>query len=269
MPRERLSMRKIRDVLRLKHECQLVYREIAHSCGLARSTVSDYLTRAAERGSFGRCLPPSMIRTLNPACFTVRDRAEGPPAAPADYAAIDAELRQHCGLNLTLICSAASTRPSIRTATSTQVRGALSSVAQTARCLFSTHPPLRREAVRRFCRRRGAGRSPDRCAHGSRPLCRGLGGLQLHVCRGLSGAGPAVLAWRPWAGVRVVWRGPAYRCAGQSPEWRHEGLSVCAELNPTYQATVRGIMSGSSHGVSYRKLNSVPLRNASQHEAGK
>ncbi len=50
MPKERLSMRKIHEVLRLKHECRLTYRDIARSCGLASSTVCDYLARAAEGG---------------------------------------------------------------------------------------------------------------------------------------------------------------------------------------------------------------------------
>lgn len=49
MPRERLSMRKIREVLRLKAE-GLSQRAIARSCGIARSTVGEYLRRAAEAG---------------------------------------------------------------------------------------------------------------------------------------------------------------------------------------------------------------------------
>jgi transposase len=50
MPRERLSMRKIREVLRLKWECGLSDRQIAQSCVLARSTTSDYLYRAKAAG---------------------------------------------------------------------------------------------------------------------------------------------------------------------------------------------------------------------------
>ena len=50
MPRERLSMRKIRDVLRLKWACHLSERQIAQSCVLARSTISDYLCRAKAAG---------------------------------------------------------------------------------------------------------------------------------------------------------------------------------------------------------------------------
>ncbi|CAO0819743.1 hypothetical protein DFAR_1110013 [Desulfarculales bacterium] len=40
MPAERLSMRKIKKVLRLKHEAGYVNRDIAKSCGIDRTTVS-------------------------------------------------------------------------------------------------------------------------------------------------------------------------------------------------------------------------------------
>ena len=50
MPKKRLSMRKIREVLRLKHECVCSNREIGQSCGIGSSTVSDYLQRARMAG---------------------------------------------------------------------------------------------------------------------------------------------------------------------------------------------------------------------------
>jgi transposase len=43
-------MRKIREVLRLKLECGLSERQIAKSCVLSRSTVSDYVSRAKVAG---------------------------------------------------------------------------------------------------------------------------------------------------------------------------------------------------------------------------
>jgi len=52
-------MRKIVEVLRLKHECGLKHRRIARSVGIARSTVCDYLYRAAAAG-LGWPLPESM-----------------------------------------------------------------------------------------------------------------------------------------------------------------------------------------------------------------
>lgn len=50
MPRERLSMRKIHEVLRLKWESKLSNRSIAHSCGVSHSTVSEYVRRAKAAG---------------------------------------------------------------------------------------------------------------------------------------------------------------------------------------------------------------------------
>ena len=50
MSQERLSMRKIREILRLKWECQLSQRTIARSCRISRSTVSEYVRRAEAAG---------------------------------------------------------------------------------------------------------------------------------------------------------------------------------------------------------------------------
>jgi transposase len=50
MPRERVSMRKIREVLRLKWGLGLSERQVAQSCDMGRSTVADYLERATLAG---------------------------------------------------------------------------------------------------------------------------------------------------------------------------------------------------------------------------
>ena len=50
MPRERTSMRKIREILRLKWSAQLSNRAIAKSCAIARSTVAECLERATDAG---------------------------------------------------------------------------------------------------------------------------------------------------------------------------------------------------------------------------
>src|SRR5665811_1719810 len=47
MPNRRLSLRKIKEVLRLKYDCSISEREIARSCQVSRSTVADYIRRAA------------------------------------------------------------------------------------------------------------------------------------------------------------------------------------------------------------------------------
>ena len=48
MTQERLSLRKIREVLRLKHEVGLSNRAIARACCVSNSTVGEYLRRAKQ-----------------------------------------------------------------------------------------------------------------------------------------------------------------------------------------------------------------------------
>ena len=50
MPAKRLSMRKIKEVLRLKWERGLSNRQIAAACSVSRPAVSEYLRRATEAG---------------------------------------------------------------------------------------------------------------------------------------------------------------------------------------------------------------------------
>ncbi len=50
MPAERLSMRKIREVLRLRHACGASMRTIARSVDVGHSTVAEYLRRTAVIG---------------------------------------------------------------------------------------------------------------------------------------------------------------------------------------------------------------------------
>ena len=50
MPRKRLSMRQVHDVLRLKWAGGLSDRQIARSLGLSRPTVANYVHRRSGRG---------------------------------------------------------------------------------------------------------------------------------------------------------------------------------------------------------------------------
>ncbi len=50
MPGQRLSMRKIREVLRLKYELNRSNRDIGLSCGIGSSTVGDYIQRVRNAG---------------------------------------------------------------------------------------------------------------------------------------------------------------------------------------------------------------------------
>ena len=50
MPARRLLVRKIREVLRLKHKRGLSHRAIAQACAIGLGTVSLYLQRTAQQG---------------------------------------------------------------------------------------------------------------------------------------------------------------------------------------------------------------------------
>jgi transposase len=104
MANTRLSMRKIKEVLRLKHHGGLSRRQIAHSCQISRSTVADYLWRAEQAG-IGWPLPQDLTdqgleQRLFPPGATVPSSSR--PLPDFDY--IYQELKAHKKLNLTLDC---------------------------------------------------------------------------------------------------------------------------------------------------------------------
>jgi len=102
MPKKRLSMRKIREILRLKHACNCSNRKISRSCGIGRATVGDYLHRARAAG-LDWPLPDELSDT-------VLEQRLFPSAAPRttqarfipDFQEVHKELqsRKHVTLNL-------------------------------------------------------------------------------------------------------------------------------------------------------------------------
>ena len=50
MPAERAPMRKVREVLRLRHALGVSERQIAVTVGISRSTIGEYSRRAAVIG---------------------------------------------------------------------------------------------------------------------------------------------------------------------------------------------------------------------------
>lgn len=100
MAAERLSMRTIREILRLKWACQRTNREIAQSCNVARSTVATCLARAAAAG-WTWPLPPDLDDgTLAGQLYRQPVRQPGQRPLP-DWATIHQELK-HPGVTLQL-----------------------------------------------------------------------------------------------------------------------------------------------------------------------
>lgn len=101
MAAERLSMRTIREILRLKWDCQRSNREIAQSCNVARSSVAECLARATAAGLTWP-LPPALDDGILEARLYRRPgRPPGQRPLP-DWATIHQELR-HPGVTLQLL----------------------------------------------------------------------------------------------------------------------------------------------------------------------
>ena len=98
-------MRKIKEVLRLGFECHLSEREIARSCQISRTTVTDYLRRAtiarlnwAEAAALGEV---QLVERLFPVIPQVEKLSLIQRPAP-DYEYIYNQLRTYRKFNLTL-----------------------------------------------------------------------------------------------------------------------------------------------------------------------
>jgi transposase len=102
MPTKRLTMRKIREILRLKYDCKLTYGQIATSCGIGRTTVSDYLNRF-KASSLGWPLSSDMDDIkLEELLFPSFQLNRSPDRAALDWQYIHGELRRK-GVTLMLL----------------------------------------------------------------------------------------------------------------------------------------------------------------------
>ena len=113
MPARRLLMRKIREVLRLKHEHGLSHRAIAQACAMGVGTVTLYLRRTAQSG-LGWPLPAELDdAALEARLFRrpapVRDRVRVRP----DCAYVHRELKRD-GVTLQLLWEEHASGPSER-----------------------------------------------------------------------------------------------------------------------------------------------------------
>ena len=183
-------MRKVRDVLRLKHTLGMSLRQISEATGVGKTVVGEYVRRA---GVIGITWPvPEEIddaeleRRLFPVpCETGPPRrgdrlAQGPrgdEAAQRDAGAAVAGVPRGAGGRLRL-------QPLLRS---------LWRMAQDHLGDDAPDASGRGEAVRRLCRRHGAGvRSDNECGASGPHLRRRARSVQLHLCGGalVGGARP-------------------------------------------------------------------------------
>ncbi len=100
MGAKRLLMRKLREILQLKHERRMGHRAIARACGVGVGTVSEYVRRARQAG-LSWPLPPDLDdRTLEAQLFTPAEPNR--KRIPPDVARIHQELKR-TGVTLQLL----------------------------------------------------------------------------------------------------------------------------------------------------------------------
>jgi len=102
MAYERLPMRKIKEVLRLKYEAQRGHGEIARSCGIAHSTVLEYLRRFHAAGLTWPLPAPLSEAELENRLFATGALKRSADVPLPDCQYIYDELRGHKKFNLTL-----------------------------------------------------------------------------------------------------------------------------------------------------------------------
>src|SRR5690242_9528746 len=89
---ERVSMRKVREVLRLKYESGRSHAEIAASVGIGETTVGDYLSRARRAGLEWDSARGLSDVELEAMLFRDVGRNEPPARVPVDFAWVHREL---------------------------------------------------------------------------------------------------------------------------------------------------------------------------------
>ena len=94
MAQERLSVRKIREVLRLKWACGLPDRAVAASCRIARSSVSEYVRRAETAGLSWPVPEDLDDSALVAKLFPEPSRVQGEAIVMPDWPVVHAELKR-------------------------------------------------------------------------------------------------------------------------------------------------------------------------------
>jgi transposase len=102
MTNRRLSVRKIKEILRLKLDCGISEREISRSCQVSRSTVADYLRRAAAAKLTWIEASALSETRLEESLFPTRHVPSSVKRPPPDCEYIHSQLRTYRKFNLTL-----------------------------------------------------------------------------------------------------------------------------------------------------------------------
>ena len=230
MPRERLPMRKIHDVLRL-HAVGLSKRRIAVGLNIGRTAVGDYLRRA-RRAGLAWPLPEGLSDEALERLLFAPPPVLSPDRRPLpDWLLLHRELKRP-GVTLSLLWEEYRAVHRDGYGYSRFLRS-LPGLARPARPDHAPDPCRRRQAVRRLRRRQGGrDRRPHRRGSHGPDLRRHPGRLQLHLCRGDLDAGAARLDRLAQPRLRLFRRGAPTGRTGQSQIRRRQGLPVRSRDQP-------------------------------------
>src|SRR6201999_2247005 len=103
VPQKGLTMRKVREVLRLRFDLGLKQNQIARSCSIAQATVHRYLERAAAIGLSWPLPDDCDDQRLNELLFPTRPVGPVPQRPGVDFSQIHTQLQTHRHLTLQLI----------------------------------------------------------------------------------------------------------------------------------------------------------------------
>src|ERR1700730_2188710 len=106
MPQKALSMRKIREVLRLRYDLGLLQHEVARSCSISQPSVHRYLERAAAAGLSWPLEEDCDDRRLNELLFPTTPTADGNPLPrrpQVEFAEIHRQLQTNKYVTLQLL----------------------------------------------------------------------------------------------------------------------------------------------------------------------
>ena len=183
MPAERLSMRRVREVLRLKYACGASVRTIARSVGIGHTTVGEYLRRTAVIGITWPVPVEIDDAELERRLFTPAGFDQAPARAMPDWNHVHVELRRR-GVTLLLLWEEyrAEHRDGYGYSRFCDLYG---DWRRGVSADDAPDPPRRREAVRGLCRRHCAGvRRDDRGGAARARVRRRARRLELHLCGG-------------------------------------------------------------------------------------
>jgi hypothetical protein len=181
MPAQRLTMRRVRELLRLHDGMEASARAIARELGVSRSTVKDYLARATAAGLTWPLADEITDGVLEERLFAASGAKPGARRrAEPDWAALVREIKRP-GVNLTLLWEEYGAAHS----DGYQLQPLLRALPRFRTPAVADHAAAsrgRRQGVRRLFRQDGADRRPtDGRDPPGAALCRRARRLELHA----------------------------------------------------------------------------------------